>query len=80
MTKREKLVSRFLSIPNDFHFDEAVTLLKYYGYLMEKPGKTSGSRVKFENRAGIKIILHRPHPNGILKIYQIKQLKDLLEL
>lgn len=80
MTKKEKLVSRFLSIPNDFHFDEAVTLLKHYGYLIEKSGKTSGSRVKFENRSGIKIILHRPHPNGILKIYQIKQLKELLEL
>lgn len=67
-------------MPSDFHFDEMVTLLGYFGYENVKKGKTSGSRVKFENKEGIPIMLHKPHPSGILKKYQMRQIKELLEL
>tara|TARA_R110000868_G_scaffold329001_1_gene589808 strand:+ start:1644 stop:1784 length:141 start_codon:yes stop_codon:yes gene_type:complete len=45
-----------------------------------KKGKTSGSRVKFENKEGIPIILHKPHPSGIMKKYQMKQILEMLAL
>ncbi|MCH6199161.1 type II toxin-antitoxin system HicA family toxin [Aquiflexum sp. LQ15W] len=57
-----------------------VTLLGYFGFIEVKIGKTSGSRVKFENSEGTPIMLHKPHPNGIMKKYQLKQLKEILDL
>lgn len=38
MTKKEKLIARFLSIPADFSYEETVTLLKYYGFNAIKKG------------------------------------------
>ena len=80
MSKIEKLKIRIKSRPKDFHFDELIVLLLEYGYKFSKAGKTAGSRVKFENKLGDKIFLHKPHPSGILKEYQIKQIIQKLEL
>ncbi len=80
MSKKEKLIQRFLSMPSDFHYDEMVKLLGHFGFTEVKKGKTSGSRVKFENEEGIPIILHKPHPSGIMKRYQMKQINEILEL
>ena len=80
MSKKEKLIDRFLSMPSDFHYDEMVKLLGYFGFKEVKKGKTSGSRVKFENAEGVPIILHKPHPSGIMKKYQMKQVKEILGL
>lgn len=49
MSKKEKLILRFKSMPSDFHYDEMVKLLGYFGFNEVKKGKTSGSRVKFMN-------------------------------
>lgn len=80
MSKKVKLVSRFLTMPADFHYDETVKLLGYYNYKEVKKGKTSGSRVKFMNPKGVPILLHKPHPSGIMKQYQLKQIKEILRL
>ncbi len=80
MSKREKLEARFLTLPKDFHFDKMVKLLGYFGFVEVKKGKTSGSRVKFVNDAGLVILLHKPHPSGIMKRYQLKQVKEILGL
>lgn len=32
MSKKEKLLERFLTQPKDFHYDEMVKLLGYYGF------------------------------------------------
>nr|WP_287938505.1 type II toxin-antitoxin system HicA family toxin [Algoriphagus sp.] len=80
MSKKEKLLARFLEMPKDFHFDELISLLGYFGYEEVRKGKTAGSRVRFENKEGIPIMLHKPHPSGILKHYQLKQIKELLNL
>jgi len=55
-------------------------MLGYFGFNEVKKGKTSGSRVKFMNKDGVPIMLHKPHPSGILKLYQMKQIKELLGL
>jgi len=80
MTKKEKLIERFLSMPKDFHFKEMVRLLRIYGFEEVSIGKTSGSRVKFMNEEGVPITLHKPHPSGIMKQYQLKQVKETLGL
>ncbi|MFP4026091.1 MAG: type II toxin-antitoxin system HicA family toxin [Thiohalospira sp.] len=80
MSKKEKLIARFLSMPSDFHYDEMVKLLRYFNFREVKKGKTSGSRVKFINDKGVPIILHKPHPSGIMKLYQIKQIREVLGL
>jgi hypothetical protein len=80
MSKKEKLIARFLTLPSDFHYDEVVKLLGYFGFEEVKKGKTSGSRVKFMNQQGVPILLHKPHPTGIMKHYQLKQIKEVLGL
>ena len=78
MNRRAKLIARFLSLPSDFHYDEVVKLLGYFDFLELRKGKTSGSRVKFMNSQGVPIMLHKPHPTGIMKQYQLKQIKEVL--
>ena len=80
MSKKEKLIARFLTMPSDFHYDEVVKLLGYFDFEEVKRGKTSGSRVKFVNGKGVLIMLHKPHPTGIMKRYQLKQVKEVLGL
>ena len=71
MSKRGKLLARFLSRPVDFSFDELITLLGYFGYYIVKGGKTGGSKVSFTNGKGDYLRIHKPHPRNILKLYQI---------
>lgn len=78
MTKRDKLIARFLTFPSDFNYTEAVKLVGYFGFVEKNKGKTSGSRVQFRHEDGTKLNLHKPHPDGRLKEYQLKQLKKEL--
>ena len=72
MTKKDKLLERFLSMPKDFSYQELKTLLNSLGYEESNLGKTSGSRVLFFNVIKqSKIRIHKPHPGNILKKYQI---------
>ena len=80
MTRKEKLLSRFLNEPKDFHYRELATLLRLLGFSELKTGKSAGSRVRFSNEEGDKIVLHKPHPDGILKEYQLKQVREILKL
>lgn len=80
MSKQEKLVARLLSrpVPKDFTYNEAKTLLGNFGFIENSKGKTSGSRVEFVKDKDT-ILLHKPHPSGELKVYQVKQLIDFLK-
>ena len=80
MTKKEKLIERFQRLPKDFHYEETVRLLRIYGFEEVATGKTSGSRVRFINNKNLTITLHKPHPSGIMKKYQLKQIKNFLEI
>lgn len=78
MSKIEKLIERFLSKPKDFKYAEAKKLLKHFGYIEMTKGRTSGSRVAFVN-LDLKrsILMHKPH-KGILKPYQVAEIKTEL--
>ena len=78
MSRREKLISRFLLCPKDFTWDELTNLLKYLGYREVKQGKTSGSRRRFLHNTAATITLHKPHPQNVLKRYVMNQLLELL--
>lgn len=80
MTKKAKLIRRFRRIPADFRYHELVKLLDYFGYYEVATGKTSGSRVKFINKESTIIMFHKPHRGGIVKRYQLKQIKEVLGL
>jgi hypothetical protein len=79
MSRREKLIQRFLTKPSDFSWSELKSLLEVAGYLLESGGKTGGSRVKFLHPEHPPIIMHKPHPTAILKRYQIEQISDFLK-
>ena len=79
MGQKEKLLRKLKSNPKDFTFDEAETLLRYFGYTRSTKGRTSGSRVMFVSEERPPILLHKPHPRKELLEYQIKQLIEHLE-
>lgn len=79
MGQKEKLIERLKSRPRDFTFEEAETLLEYFGYNRSDKGKTSGSRVMFVNEGHHSILLHKPHPRKELLVYQVKALCVVLE-
>jgi len=65
MSAKDKLTERFKRQPKDFTFDELKNLLFGLGFVMSNKGKTSGSRVRFQNME-LKIIIdiHKPHTSG----------------
>ncbi len=79
MSRRDKLLRRFLARPMDFGFDEMSRLLKGFGYDEIQSGKTAGSRVAFINKTNGHIIrLHKPHPGKIMKRYQMELIEESL--
>ena len=80
MSKKEKIIERLRSKPKDFTYDEEKRLLNNFGFIEDNKGKTSGSRVVFKNKFNNKEVeIHKPHPNNILKPYQIKIIIKKLE-
>jgi hypothetical protein len=79
MSKKDKLINRFLTYPKDFTYNELITLLSYFGYYENNKGKTSGSRVTFINNCKHVIMLHKPHQKNHLKTYQIKLIIEELK-
>lgn len=79
MTKRDKLLNRFLTKPKDFTWQELINLLGHFGYKNIGSGKTGGSRVRFIHPHYPPITLHKPHPTTILKKYQIDDIFNTLK-
>lgn len=79
MTKREKLITRLLTKPKDFTWDELIRVLSSLGYVQISVGKTAGSRVRFVHEEHPPIMLHKPHPKPVLKRYQLEDILNLLK-
>lgn len=79
MSTKEKLLGRFKTLPTDFTFDELESLLKIFGYYRFNKGRTSGSRIIFDNGRKRPIMLHKPHPGNVVKRYALKQVLDFLK-
>lgn len=77
MSQKEKLIEKLLRKPNDFTFDEMVSLLSHFGYSLKHGG--TGSGVKFTRGNSNEVInFHKPHPNGTLKRYVLNQVIEKL--
>lgn len=72
MSKKDKLIARFLNQPNDFTYQDFKTLLGYFGYI-ESQGKGSG--VKFYHKETLEIFInfHKPHGDSPMKSYIMKR-------
>jgi len=80
MSTHEKLLERFKRLPIDFTWEELSKLLYKYDYFQNNKGRTSGSRVVFENEnSDIALNLHKPHSKNILKPYQMKDVFEFLK-
>lgn len=79
MSKKNKLIERFLSLPKDLTWDELVKVLDFYGYSELGTGKTGGSRRRFADDNKNAITLHKPHPSNIIKQYAIRQVIENLK-
>ncbi len=79
MSKKDKLIERFKSLPKDFTFEELVTLLGYMGFELDNRGATSGSRVRFRN-GEYKIDMHKPHPGSIIREKSLYSIYEFLKL
>jgi hypothetical protein len=79
MSKKEKLLKKFLSRPirKDLTFDELTTLLVACGYIKLEG---AGSAVKFYHKEKESLIsLHKLHPCNVLKVYLVKQIQIKLQ-
>lgn len=74
----DKSIKRLLSVPKNYTYSEAKSLLKHLGYEESNKGLTSGSRVLFCKNER-RIALHKPHPGDIMKVYVVKELIEFLK-
>ena len=72
MSKKEKLLNKFLTVPGDLTWSELVSILGHLGYRQLSNGMTGGSRRRFINMGGKSILIHEPHPAKIVKKYVIR--------
>ena len=80
MSKKEKLIKKFLKLGNDFESSEIVSLLNQLGFYETQLGKTTGSAVCFSSKDNaVKIRFHKLHPDKYMKKYVMKQIKEMLE-
>ena len=79
MSKLDKEIERLKLKPKDYTYEEAKSLLNKLGFYENNKGKTSGSRVEFKDIYKRKLILHKPHPDNIIKKYIINDLINRLE-
>jgi len=81
MSKIEKLILKFKSVPKDLTWEELIKILNYHGYIEKSNNsKTRGSRKIYISKDLNIISLHKPHPRNIVKQYVIRQLLEKLEL
>ncbi|WP_066458694.1 hypothetical protein [Castellaniella caeni] len=84
MTKRQKRLNRFFRapVPVDFRFDELVVLLAGFGFrLIENERGSSHKLFLYVRRDGYehRILCSRPHPDGVLKAYQVREIRIRLK-
>jgi hypothetical protein len=80
MNKKDKLLRKLCSYPKDFSFEEMTAVFSACGFEINNKGRTSGSRIEFVNSSNNdSYIMHKPHPNNIIKGYVMKQVVAFLK-
>lgn len=83
MSRRDKLRTRLFSkpYPKNFRFEDLVTMMNGLDFILYE--QSGGSSHKYfirvlGNGEEQRINTSRPHPSGIMKIYQIKEIHEQL--
>jgi len=76
--KKDKLVERFLTFPNDFTIDEFDNMMFGFGVRKSSRGKTSGSVIAYVNSEKSVFYLHTPHPQKTIKRPYLKKAEKWL--
>jgi hypothetical protein len=79
MNKQAKRIQRIRQIPSDYTLREMIALLSGFGLSQNNKGKTSGSRVVFEDNAGHHVFFHLPHPGRVFDRNVVRNVIDQLE-
>ena len=79
MSRKDKLIARLKVCPKDFTWDELVAVLGLLGYDEVSFGKTGGSRRRFVRASSPTIMLHKPHPAKIVKLYALRDVIEVLK-
>ena len=80
MSRLDKAKLRLLTLPRDYTYSEAKSLLRQLDFTEDNKGKTSGSRVKFYRvRDGAMILLHKPHPSDVMNYKSVRDLAEMLK-
>lgn len=80
MSKKQKLREKFFRIPapKDFRWEDLETMMEGFGFSFDSSGGGShGHFVKIDDPDKT-IDISKPHPDGILHFYQIKEVKTRL--
>jgi len=81
MSRQAQLINRFRSNSIDFTWDELIQLLNRYNFSEVSKGKSSRSRRAFVNKSTQQIIrIHQRYPAKILEQYQIREIREVLEI
>lgn len=80
MSKKQKLRDRFHKKPSpkDFRWGELETMMSGYGFSWDESGGGSHGHFVFDDDKNKVIDISKPHPNGILRQYQIDGIKEKL--
>ena len=68
MSKHTKQIARLLSKPKDFNWSELMAVMESFGYELKTSG---GSARKFFKPEAV-FFIHEPHPQKLLKAYQVR--------
>jgi hypothetical protein len=77
MSKKDKLLNKLCMIPSlkDFAWQELLTLMGRFDF---KETCSGGSHYMFEHTRGFRFRISKTHSGGILKTYQIRDVKDAI--
>lgn len=83
MSKREKLLARIFTPPHpkDVRFDDLVTAMAGLGFVLCEQSGGSSHKYFVHSDSDLgdqRIDTSRPHPSGIMKVYQLKEVRERL--
>lgn len=78
MGRKEKLKAKLDTLPKNFTWDELVSLMNQYEFVLLKAKRGSGRKFYNKNKDRL-VMFHEPHPENTMKRYVLVEVKQLLD-